>query len=103
MSKENKYNIKVNPKVPSSKEIQKKMNFEGAYKAYTHKAYRTPWAKFQRHSPKNRKASMFIILALVVGQRVELLAEVQLQVRRLGVVLAANQPEQLVTIIALDQ
>lgn len=67
MSKENKYNIKVNPKVPSSKEIQKKMNFEGAYKAYTHKAYRTPWARFQRHSPKNRKASMFIILAFVVG------------------------------------
>jgi hypothetical protein len=67
MSEENKYTIKVNPKIPSSGEIQKKMNFEGAYKAYTHKAYRTPWARFQRHSPKNRKASMFIILTIVVG------------------------------------
>ena len=67
MSEDNKYNIKVNRKTPSSEEIQKKMNFEGAYKAYTHKAYRTPWGRFQRHDPKNRKASMFIILAIVVG------------------------------------
>lgn len=75
MSEENKYTIKVNPKIPSSGEIQKKMNFEKAYKSYTHKAYRTPWAKFQRHSPKNRKASMFIILIMVVGTLVFLEAE----------------------------
>lgn len=67
MSEENKYNIKVNPKEPSKEEIQKRMDFEGAFKAYTHNAYRTPFSKFQRHVPKNRKISMLIILAIVVS------------------------------------
>lgn len=62
-----KYNIKVNPKKPSAKTIQSKMDFEGAYSAYTHKVYRTPWSKFQRHAYKNRKISMYIILAIIVG------------------------------------
>ena len=43
------------------------MDFKGAYKAYTHKVYRTPWSKFQRHSPKNKRTSMFIILIIVIG------------------------------------
>lgn len=67
MSEENKFNIKVNPKKPSKEEIQKKMDFEGAYNAYTHKAYRSSRAGFNRHSFKNRKTSMFIILAIVIG------------------------------------
>jgi len=67
MSEENKYNIKVNPKEPSKEEIRKRMDFEGAFKAYTHKAYRTPFSKFKRHAPKNRKISMLIILAIIVS------------------------------------
>ena len=43
------------------------MDFKGAYKAYTHKVYRTPWSRFQRHSSKNKKVSMFIILIIVIG------------------------------------
>ena len=45
MSEENKYRIKVNPKKPNAKEIREKMDFKGAYKAYTHKVYRTPWSR----------------------------------------------------------
>ncbi len=67
MSEENKFNIKVNPKKPSKEEIRKKMDFEGAYTAYTHKAYRSSRAGFNRHSFRNRKTSMFIILAIVIG------------------------------------
>ncbi|MBI35068.1 MAG: hypothetical protein CMP67_06860 [Flavobacteriales bacterium] len=67
MSEEKKYNIKLNPKKPNKEEIRKKMDFKGAYKAYSHKVYRTPWYSFQRHSSKNRKVSMFIILICVVG------------------------------------
>ena len=67
MSEENKYRIRVNPKKPNAKEIREKMDFKGAYKAYTHKVYRTPWSRFARHSSKNRKASMLIILIIVVG------------------------------------
>lgn len=67
MSEENKFNIKVNPKKPSKEEIRKKMDFEGAYAAYTHKAYRSSRAGFNRHSFRNRKTSMFIILAIVIG------------------------------------
>ena len=78
MSEENKYNIKLNPTKPSKEEIRKKMDFEGAYKAYTHKAYRTPWSRFQRHSSKNRKISMFIILTIVVGALVFLESENEL-------------------------
>ena len=67
MSEEKKYTIKINPKKPNKKEIREKMDFKGAYKAYTHKVYRTPWSRFQRHSSKNRKVSMFIILIIVIG------------------------------------
>lgn len=67
MSEETKYNIKVNPKKPSKEDIRKKMDFEGAYTAYTHKAYRSSRSGFNRHSFKNRKTSMFIILAIVIG------------------------------------
>tara|TARA_Y100000589_G_scaffold3897_2_gene3478 strand:- start:12497 stop:12805 length:309 start_codon:yes stop_codon:yes gene_type:complete len=67
MKEEKKYTIKINPKKPDKNEIREKMDFDAAYKAYTHKVYRTPWNKFQRHSPKNRKVSMFIILIIVVG------------------------------------
>ena len=67
MSEEKKYTIKIDPKKPNKKEIREKMDFKGAYKAYTHKVYRTPWSRFQRHSSKNRKVSMFIILIIVVG------------------------------------
>lgn len=62
-----KYNIKMDPKQPSKKSIQSKMDFDGVFEAYTHKAYRTPWSKFQRHAHKNRKISMYIILAIIVG------------------------------------
>ena len=67
MSEEKKYSIKINPQKPNKKEIRDKMDFKGAYKAYTHKVYRTPWSMFERHSSKNRKGSMFIILIIVVG------------------------------------
>tara|TARA_B100001778_G_scaffold184906_1_gene152264 strand:+ start:2384 stop:2692 length:309 start_codon:yes stop_codon:yes gene_type:complete len=67
MSEEKKYTIKINPKKPNKKEIREKMDFKGAYKAYTHKVYRTPWSRFQRHSSKNKKVSMFIILIIVIG------------------------------------
>jgi len=67
MSEEKKYTIKINPKKPNKKEIREKMDFKGAYKSYTHKVYRTPWSRFQRHSSKNRKVSMFIILIFVIG------------------------------------
>ena len=67
MSEENKFNIKLNPKKPSKEEIRKKMDFESAYTAYTHKAYRSSRAGFNRHSFKNRKTSMFIILTFVIG------------------------------------
>lgn len=62
-----KYNVKVDPKEPSKKSIQSKMDFDGVFEAYTHRAYRTPWSKFQRHAHKNRKTSMYIILAIIVG------------------------------------
>ena len=75
MSEENKYNVKVNPPKPSKENIRGKMDFEGAYKTYTHKAYRTPWSRFQRHSSKNKKVSMFIILTIVVGTLVFLESE----------------------------
>jgi hypothetical protein len=67
MSEEKKYTIKINPKKPNKKEIKERMDFKGAYKAYTHKVYRTPWSRFQRHSSKNKKVSMFIILIIVIG------------------------------------
>lgn len=75
MSEENKYNIKINSPKPNKEAIRNKMDFEGAFKAYTHKVYRTPWARFQRHSSKNRKASMFIILMIIVGTLVFLESE----------------------------
>ena len=43
------------------------MDFKKVYTAYTHKVYRSPRNIFQRHSSKNRKISMFIILIVVVG------------------------------------
>ena len=67
MSEEKKYNIKINPKKPSKQEIKDKMDFKKAYNAYTHKVYRYPWSRFQRHASKNRKISMFIILIIVIG------------------------------------
>tara|TARA_B100000767_G_C19664741_1_gene492576 strand:+ start:622 stop:927 length:306 start_codon:yes stop_codon:yes gene_type:complete len=75
MSEENKYNIKVNPRKPNKDDIRQKMDFEGAFKAYIHKAYRTPWSRFQRHSSKNRKVSMFVILTIVVSVLVFLESE----------------------------
>ena len=42
MNEEEKYNIKLDPKKPSKQEIRRKMDFNGAYKAYTHKVYRYP-------------------------------------------------------------
>ncbi len=67
MSEEKKYNIKINPKKPSKQEIKGKMDFKKAYNTYTHKVYRYPWSRFQRHASKNRKVSMFIILIIVIG------------------------------------
>jgi hypothetical protein len=67
MSEEKKYNIKINPKKPSKQEIRDNMDFKNAYNAYTHKVYRYPWSKFQRHASKNKKISMFIILIIVIG------------------------------------
>lgn len=67
MTEEKKYNIKLNPKQPSKEDIRKKMDFEGAYDTYVHKAYRSSRSGFNRHSFKNRKTSMFIILAIVIG------------------------------------
>tara|TARA_B100001173_G_C15984473_1_gene546079 strand:- start:1080 stop:1388 length:309 start_codon:yes stop_codon:yes gene_type:complete len=67
MSEEKKYNIKINPKKPSKQEIRDKMDFKKAYNAYTHKVYRYPWSRFQRHASKNKRISMFIILIIVVG------------------------------------
>ena len=67
MSDDNKYDVKLNPKKPNREEIKAKMDFEGAYKAYTHKVYRTPWSRFQRHASKNSKSMMYIILIIVVG------------------------------------
>jgi hypothetical protein len=67
---EEKYNIKINPKKPKKEGIRNRMDFNSAYETYTHKVYRTPWNKFQRHSSKNRKTSMFIILMIVVGSLV---------------------------------
>tara|TARA_Y100000739_G_C20580676_1_gene452644 strand:+ start:1443 stop:1751 length:309 start_codon:yes stop_codon:yes gene_type:complete len=78
MSEEKKYNIKINPKKPNKEEIRKKMDFKGAYKSYTHKVYRTPWSRFQRHSSKNRKISMFVILIIVIGTLVLLESEKEL-------------------------
>lgn len=75
MNEENKYNIKVNPRKPNKDDIRQKMDFEGAFKTYTHKAYRTPWYRFQRHSSKNRKVSMFVILTIVVSVLVFLESE----------------------------
>ena len=67
MSDDNKYDVKLNPKKPNKEDIKARMDFEGAYKAYTHKVYRTPWSRFQRHASKNNKTMMFIILIIVVG------------------------------------
>ena len=67
MSDNNKYDVKLNPKKPNREDIKAKMDFEGAYKAYTHQVYRTPWSRFQRHASKNNKSMMFIILIIVVG------------------------------------
>lgn len=67
MSEKKKYNIKFNPKKPTKQEIRDKMDFKKVYMAYTHKVYRSPRNIFQRHSSKNRKISMFIILIIVVG------------------------------------
>lgn len=67
MSEEKKYNIKLNPKKPTRQEIRDKMDFKKAYNTYTHKVYRYPWSRFQRHASKNRKVSMFIILIIVIG------------------------------------
>lgn len=67
MTEEKKYNIHINPKKPSKEDIRKKMDFEGAYKSYTHWIYRTPWHRFQRHASKNRKTTMMIFLLLIVA------------------------------------
>lgn len=67
MTEESKYDIHINPKKPTKEAIRKKMDFEGAYKSYTHWTYRTPWHRFQRHSGRNRKTTMFIILIIIVA------------------------------------
>lgn len=67
MSEQNNYNVKRNPPHPSKDEIKGKMDFNKTYEAYTHKAYRSSRARFDRHSFKNRKTMLYIILAIVIG------------------------------------
>jgi hypothetical protein len=64
--KKSNYDIKTNPRPISEKDIEKHMNFDKALDTYTHWAYRHPWHKFQRHSFRNYKIVMYIILIAVV-------------------------------------
>lgn len=64
---ENKYDIHLSPAEPSKEEIHQKMDFDDAFKAYSHWAYRHPWHRFQIASPKNRRLAMFIILGIIVA------------------------------------
>ncbi|MFZ9847752.1 MAG: hypothetical protein ACO3EE_06315 [Flavobacteriales bacterium] len=65
--KTTKYDIKIDSKPISEKDIEKHMNFDKTYEAYTHWTYRHPWYRFQRHANKNRKILLWIILIAVIA------------------------------------
>lgn len=65
--KTTKYDIKTDPQPLSEKDIEKHMDFDKTYEAYTHWAYRHPWHRFQRHASKNGKIILYIILIAVVA------------------------------------
>lgn len=66
MTEKTKYKININPKTPSKETIKEKMDFNNAYKSYTHWIYRTPWHTFQHYASKNKKITMMIILFAVI-------------------------------------
>jgi len=72
MTEKNKYKININPKVPSKESIKEKMDFNNAYKSYTHWIYRTPWHTFQHYASKNKKITMMIILFAVIAMLIVL-------------------------------
>ena len=72
MTEKNKYKININPKVPSKESIKEKMDFNNAYKSYTHWIYRTPWHTFQHYASKNKKITMMIILFVVIAMLIVL-------------------------------
>lgn len=72
MTEKNKYKININPKVPSKESIKGKMDFNNAYKSYTHWIYRTPWHTFQHYASKNKKITMMIILFAVIAMLIVL-------------------------------
>ena len=72
MTEKNKYKININPKTPSKESIKEKMDFNNAYKSYTHWIYRTPWHTFQHYASKNKKITMMIILFAVIAMLIVL-------------------------------
>ncbi|MFM7022045.1 MAG: hypothetical protein ACKOXB_03640 [Flavobacteriales bacterium] len=65
--KKSNYDIKTNPRPISEKDIEKHMNFDNALETYSHWVYRHPWYRFQRHSNRNYRIVLYIILFAVIA------------------------------------